>query len=63
MGKVKEWLMEKEEKDLYLYKEKDDLTAVKLIDAIKDTDVIKQFNKAYKEKFGKPSIFDDGDKK
>jgi|TARA_R100000081_G_C4783995_1_gene153335 hypothetical protein len=62
MGKVKEWLMEKEEKDLYLYKKKDDLTAVKLIDAIKDSDVIKQFNKSYKEKFGKPSIFDDGDK-
>jgi len=62
MGKVKEWLMEKEEKDLYLYKKKDDLTAVKLIDAIKNTDVIKQFNKSYKEKFGKPSIFDDGGK-
>ena len=62
MGKVKEWLMEKEEKDLYLYKKKDDLTAVKLIDAIKDSDVIKQFNKSYKEKFGKPSIFDDGGK-
>ena len=63
MGKVKQWLMEKEEKDIYLYKKKDDLTAVKLIDAIKNTDVIKQFNKFYKEKFGKPSIFDDGDKK
>ena len=38
------------------------LTAVKLIDALKDSKVIKQFNKSYKEKFGKPSIFDD-DKK
>ena len=62
MGKVKEWLMEKEEKDLYLYKKKDDFMAVKLIEAIKDSDVIKQFNKSYKEKFGKPSIFDDGGK-
>jgi hypothetical protein len=39
------------------------LTAVKLIDALKDSKVIKKFNEDYLKKFGKPSIFDDRNKK
>lgn len=38
-------------------------TAVKLIDALKDSKVIKKFNEDYLKKFGKPSIFDDRNKK
>jgi len=39
------------------------LTAVKLIDALKNSKVIKKFNEDYLKKFGKPSIFDDRNKK
>lgn len=67
MSKSSEWARAEKEKEEEIYLEKiekprDNFTAIKLIDAIKNTDVIKQFNKSYKEKFGKPSIFDDGGK-
>ena len=67
MSKTSEWDRSEREKEEEIYLEKiekpqDNFTATKLIDAIKNTDVIKQFNKSYKEKFGKPSIFDDGGK-
>ncbi len=39
------------------------LTAVKLIDALKNSKVIKKFNEDYLKKVGKPSIFDDRNKK
>ena len=59
------YLAKERKEEIYLEKiekPQDNFTAIKLIDAIKNTDVIKQFNKSYKEKFGKPSIFDDGGK-
>ena len=64
---MSEWARAEKEREEEIYLEKiekpqDNFTAIKLIDAIKNTDVIKQFNKSYKEKFGKPSIFDDGGK-
>lgn len=67
MSKSSEWARAEKEREEEIYLEKiekprDNFTAIKLIDAIKNTDVIKQFNKSYKEKFGKPSIFDDGGK-
>jgi len=67
MSKSSEWARSEKEREEEIYLEKiekpqDNFTATKLIDAIKNTDVIKQFNKSYKEKFGKPSIFDDGGK-
>tara|TARA_R100001015_G_C4415345_1_gene18040 strand:- start:140 stop:343 length:204 start_codon:yes stop_codon:yes gene_type:complete len=67
MSKMSEWARAEKEREEEIYLEKiekprDNFTAIKLIDAIKNTDVIKQFNKSYKEKFGKPSIFDDGGK-
>jgi|TARA_R110002020_G_scaffold328675_1_gene544653 GTPase Era involved in 16S rRNA processing len=67
MSKTSEWARAEKEREEEIYLEKiekpqDNFTAIKLIDAIKNTDVIKQFNKSYKEKFGKPSIFDDGGK-
>ena len=67
MSKMSEWARSEKEREEEIYLEKiekprDNFTAIKLIDAIKRTDVIKQFNKSYKEKFGKPSIFDDGGK-
>ena len=67
MSKSSEWARAEKEREEEIYLEKiekpqDNFTAIKLIDAIKRTDVIKQFNKSYKEKFGKPSIFDDGGK-
>jgi GTPase Era involved in 16S rRNA processing len=67
MSKLSEWARSEKEREEEIYLEKiekprDNFTAIKLIDAIKNTDVIKQFNKSYKEKFGKPSIFDDGGK-
>jgi GTPase Era involved in 16S rRNA processing len=67
MSKSSEWARAEKEREEEIYLEKiekpqDNFTAIKLIDAIKRTDVIKQFNKFYKEKFGKPSIFDDGGK-
>ena len=67
MSKSSEWARSEKEREEEIYLEKiekpqDNFTAIKLIDAIKRTDVIKQFNKSYKEKFGKPSIFDDGGK-
>jgi hypothetical protein len=72
MSKTSEWARAEKEREEEIFLEKieklsdkkprDNFTAIKLIDAIKNTDVIKQFNKSYKEKFGKPSIFDDGGK-
>ena len=67
MSKSSEWARSEKEREEEIYLEKiekprDNFTAIKLIDAIKNTDVIKQFNKSYKKKFGKPSIFDDGGK-
>jgi len=72
MSKMSEWARAEKEKEEELFLEKieklsekkpqDNFTAIKLIDAIKNIDVIKQFNKSYKKKFGKPSIFDDGGK-
>ena len=67
MSKMSEWARSEKEREEEIYLEKiekprDNFTAIKLIDAIKNTDVIKQFNKSYREKFGKPSIFDDGGK-
>ena len=67
MSKTSEWARAEKEREEEIYLEKiekpqDNFTAIKLIDAIKNTDVIKQFNKSYKEKFGKPRIFDDGGK-
>jgi|TARA_A100001391_G_scaffold179699_1_gene144794 GTPase Era involved in 16S rRNA processing len=67
MSKLSEWARSEKEREEEIYLEKiekprDNFTAIKLIDAIKNTDVIKQFNKSYKKKFGKPSIFDDGGK-
>ena len=67
MSKTSEWARAEKEREEEIYLEKiekpqDNFTAIKLIDAIKNTDVIKQFNKSYKKKFGKPSIFDDGGK-
>jgi hypothetical protein len=67
MSKSSEWARAEKEREEEIYLEKiekpqDNFTAIKLIDAIKNIDVIKQFNKSYKEKFGKPSIFDDGGK-
>ena len=67
MSKSSEWARSEKERKEEIYLEKiekprDNFTAIKLIDAIKNTDVIKQFNKSYKKKFGKPSIFDDGGK-
>ena len=67
MSKSSEWARAEKEREEEIYLEKiekpqDNFTAIKLIDAIKRTDVIKKFNKSYKEKFGKPSIFDDGGK-
>jgi len=67
MSKMSEWARSEKEREEEIYLEKiekprDNFTAIKLIDAIKNLDVIKQFNKSYKEKFGKPSIFDDGGK-
>jgi len=64
---MSEWARSEKEREEEIYLEKiekprDNFTAIKLIDAIKNLDVIKQFNKSYKEKFGKPSIFDDGGK-
>jgi len=69
---MSEWARAEKEKEEELFLEKieklsekkpqDNFTAIKLIDAIKNIDVIKQFNKSYKKKFGKPSIFDDGGK-
>ena len=67
MSKTSEWARAEKEREEEIYLEKiekpqDNFTAIKLIDAIKRTEVIKHFNKSYKEKFGKPSIFDDGGK-
>ena len=67
MSKMSEWARSEKEREEEIYLEKiekprDNFTAIKQIDAIKNLDVIKQFNKSYKEKFGKPSIFDDGGK-
>ena len=67
MSKMSEWARSEKEREEEIYLEKiekprENFTLIKCIDAIKNIDVIKQFNKSYKEKFGKPSIFDDGGK-
>tara|TARA_R100000655_G_scaffold24833_1_gene50367 strand:- start:351 stop:551 length:201 start_codon:yes stop_codon:yes gene_type:complete len=39
---------------------KQDYKFITLFDALKDTTVIKKYNKQYKKEFGVPSIFDKG---
>ena len=39
---------------------KKDYKSITLFDALKSTDVIKNYNKQYQKEFGVPSIFDKG---
>ena len=48
----------KKQKKLYLFPVGHDIYKFTLGDAIKSSDVIKNYNKQYKKEFGVPSIFD-----
>ena len=57
MGKMSELVISTAKKNGDLPKEQD-YKFITLFDALKDTSVIKNYNKQYKKEFGVPSIFD-----
>ena len=50
----------KEQKKLYLFPVGHDIYKFTLGDAIKNSDVIKNYNEQFKKEFGRPSLFEKG---
>ena len=59
MGNMSELVIANARKNGDLPKKKD-YKFITLFDALKNTDVIKNYNKQYQKEFGVPSIFDKG---